>query len=317
MSENVEVAIVADQETERIDFKEYLDTTSKGDWCEVIKDIVAMANSGGGVLIIGVKDDGQASGKDVAAIIDYDPAKVTDKIFSYTGRHFSEFRIHSAQKDGYTIAAIEVGRVPVPLVFTAPGNYQGHDGKAKCAFTIGTVYFRHGAKSEPCTSDDLHQFLQREIEIVRVSWLDGIRKVVEAPEGASIVVVPASETMAVPNRLQAVRLVDDLDAPPHRLLDPNETHPYRQIDVVRLLNECLKVKRPINTHDILSVRWAHNISDIPRFYYKPQHSSPQYSPEFIDWLAERYSEDESFFDNAKARYHEITRERNKSWRKGR
>jgi len=41
-----------------LDFKAYFDPQSKGDWCELIKDILAMTNSGGGLIIVGVNDDG-------------------------------------------------------------------------------------------------------------------------------------------------------------------------------------------------------------------------------------------------------------------
>ena len=34
------------------------DPAATQDWCEVVKDIVAMANSGGGYVVFGVNDDG-------------------------------------------------------------------------------------------------------------------------------------------------------------------------------------------------------------------------------------------------------------------
>ena len=46
--------------------------------------------------------------------------------------------------------------------------------KQKTAFSAGTVYFRHGAKSEPGTSEDLRASLERELDRIRSSWLDGI-----------------------------------------------------------------------------------------------------------------------------------------------
>ncbi|MBS1812067.1 MAG: putative DNA binding domain-containing protein [Acidobacteria bacterium] len=316
MSNIIESALLSSQETAQIDFKEHFDTSSKGDWCEVIKDIVAMANSGGGVLLFNVNDEGKVSGQDVSTILSYDPAKITDKIFSYTGRHFSEFNMLAVEKEGQMVAALEIGRTSVPLVFIAPGNYQGRDGKARSAFNTGTVYFRHGAKSEPGTSDDLQQFLHRELEIIKVSWLDGIRKVVEAPVGARIMIVPDTETNPASNSPKVIRLVDDPSVPANRLLNPDDTHPFRQIDIVRELNERLQITPKINNYDVLSVRSVYNISGIPRFYYKSQYSSAQYSQEFIDWIVEKISADNSFLEKAKANYHEITRERNSSWRKG-
>lgn len=163
MSSLLVKALAADHESDEVDFKESFHIDSKGEWCEILKDCVAMANSGGGILLIGINDDGQPSEFDVTSILNCDPANFTDKMFSYTGRHFSDFRVTAEERQGATIAAIEIGPASIPLIFTAPGNYQTADGKQKMAFQVGVVYFRHGAKSEPGTSDDLQQFLDREL----------------------------------------------------------------------------------------------------------------------------------------------------------
>ena len=41
----------------------------------------------------------------------------------------------------------------VPLVFTRVGTSEIAHGRQKTVFSVGTVYFRHGAKSEPGTSE--------------------------------------------------------------------------------------------------------------------------------------------------------------------
>ena len=46
-----------DGESGSVDFKASFDPKSTQDWCELIKDIIAMTNSGGGTIIIGVADD--------------------------------------------------------------------------------------------------------------------------------------------------------------------------------------------------------------------------------------------------------------------
>lgn len=213
MNELLTSALAADHESEKIEFKESLDAKSKAAWLEILKDIVAFANSGGGVLLIGIRDDGHASGIDVTDVLNFDPADITNKMFACTGHHFSDFKIIKVEREGYPIAAIEIGRVSVPLIFTTSGNYQGTDGKPKSAFTVGVVYFRHGAKSEPATSDDLQQFIKREIDIVKDAWLSGIRKVVEAPEGSQIMVLPADAVVSESGDSQGVRIVDDPNAP--------------------------------------------------------------------------------------------------------
>lgn len=210
---DLELAVASKSESEKVEFKEPFDTSLKSAWLEILKDIVAVANSGGGVLLVGVCDDGTPANGDLSGLLNYDPADLTNRMFSYTGQHFSNFRIVKAERDGHEVAAIEIGSVPVPIVFTSPGNYVGADGKQKNAFMVGAVYFRHGAKSEPGTSDDLRQFIEREVDALREAWLGGIRKVVEAPQGSEIFVIPKSDAGSGAANIGSVRVVSDPAAP--------------------------------------------------------------------------------------------------------
>jgi hypothetical protein len=289
-------------ESDKVDFKEMFDVSSKADWCELIKDIVAMANSGGGILLIGINDMGQPSGCDVTKFLDSDPADITNKLFSFTGKHFGNFTIISAQKENQTIAALVVGRTSMPLVFIKTGDYLDRNGKQKQAFTNGMVYFRHGAKSEPCTSDDLQQFVTREVEILRDAWLSNIRKVIEAPEGAQIVVLRADQASVVENDIQNIRLVDDPNVPVYQMLDPNKTHPYRGKEVVQLLAKSLGNKIKINSFDIQAIKYVHDIENTRRFYYLPNHGTSAYSQAFVDWLIEQFEKDNRFFEAAREKY---------------
>jgi predicted HTH transcriptional regulator len=72
----------ASAESAAIDFKGRFDLNAKGDWCELIKDIVAMTNSGGGSILFGLDDDGQPTGLDSTEILRCDPADITNKLFS-------------------------------------------------------------------------------------------------------------------------------------------------------------------------------------------------------------------------------------------
>jgi predicted HTH transcriptional regulator len=64
----LERAITAQKESKHVDFKAEFDPNSRHDWCEIIKDIVAMANSGGGAILIGLKDDGKPSNFDTRTL---------------------------------------------------------------------------------------------------------------------------------------------------------------------------------------------------------------------------------------------------------
>lgn len=93
----LETALQTDQESQVLDFKSSIDFGSKGEWLELTKDLIAMANSGGGVILIGLLDDGSPSGFDVAPIFAVDPADITNRIFAYTGQHFGKFCISAVR----------------------------------------------------------------------------------------------------------------------------------------------------------------------------------------------------------------------------
>src|SRR5437764_9516928 len=88
----------AKNESKSVDFKSAFDPDRSADWCELLKDVVAMANSGGGTILIGVTDDGQCtSGSGALKILQTDPAKVTDKIAKYTAVQFDFFTIDAVK----------------------------------------------------------------------------------------------------------------------------------------------------------------------------------------------------------------------------
>lgn len=252
----------------------------------------------------------------MSRFLSYDPADITNKLFSFTGKHFGNFTIVSTQKENQTVAALIIEGTSIPLVFVKTGDYIDKNGKQKQAFGNGMVYFRHGAKSEPCTSDDLQQFINREIEILRDAWLTNIRKVVEAPEGAQIIVIPGNQTTLIEKDIQNIRLVDDPDAPVHQMLDTNKTHPYRTKDVVELVNNRLGSQVNLNTHAIIAIKYVHNLDNIRRFYYRPHHGIASYSQAFVDWLIEQFEKDNDFFQIAKEKYRKVVLEQNLKRKQG-
>src|ERR1700680_3641018 len=117
-------------ESASADFKSSFDPQSKQDWCELIKDIIAMSNSGGGVIIVGVDDDGNPlANADVAPLLAVDPADVTNRIHSYTDQHFAAFEITQSIRQGKRVAVIDVGPSDIPIVFTAHGGYATPGGQ--------------------------------------------------------------------------------------------------------------------------------------------------------------------------------------------
>lgn len=295
---DLESAVEHRVESTAVDYKASFDPASAAEWIEIVKDVVAFANSGGGVIIFGLADDGSLSGFDCRVLEAVDPAVLTDKINKYSGQQFHRFSFQWAIKEGKSLFAIAIDATLVPIVFSKPGTYDIGGGKQKTAFSAGTVYFRHGAKSEPGNSDDLRVFIEDRIEQMRKAWFEGIVKVVEAPPGSQVAITPPQNELT---ESASVRLVNDPAAPAMRHVSIDETHPFRQKEIIAEVNKSLGGAKIVNSYHIQCVRQAHNVESNPTFAYTMNYSSPRYSRAFVDWIVQQYEGNPDFFDEAKRR----------------
>lgn len=133
-AELIEKAERAKRESKYLDFKSEWDVTSPAAWCEVVKDVVAFANSGGGVIVFGVQNNGAASGSDLARLRDLDVAEITNKIASYTNFQFADIELLEIERGAARVIAMVISDADVPLVFIKPGTYNIGEGKQKTAF---------------------------------------------------------------------------------------------------------------------------------------------------------------------------------------
>jgi hypothetical protein len=217
MSDFIKKALNAKRESKGVEFKASLNVVSPSEWVEIIKDIVAIANSGGGVILIGVDNHGQPNGFDIKPLLAFDSADITNKIHKYTGVQFAEFEILEVEKSGNKVAALNIQGVSIPIVFTKPGTYDIGGGKQKTAFSIGTIYFRHGAKSDPGNTEDIRKAIERQLESIRKEWTRGVRKVVKAPTGSKVLVIPTKSKASAADKPTSLRVVNDPSAPAIRL----------------------------------------------------------------------------------------------------
>ena len=299
--------MTAESESARVDFKERFDANSSKDWCEIVKDIVAMANSGGGCLVFGSRDDGTPSDWDPQLVLALDPAKVTDKVSKYTARNLAGFEIVARRRQGSPVAVLVVDEVRVPLTFSKPGTYSLDGRRQTTAFAQGTVYFRHGAKSEPATTDDLADLLDRRLMEERDHLLRNLRAVLQAPPGSGLVLMSNSRNIETDILTSKVRLTDDPEAPEFRHVNPDAAYPFRQKEVIEEVNRRLLGRCRINSHDVLCVRRAHGIdARKPEFAEHRQFSSPQYTERFVQWLVEQYERNSEFFAEARATYRTLS-----------
>ena len=81
--------------------------------------------------------------------------------------------------------------------------------------------------------------------------------------------------------------------------DPNKTHPYRQTEMVGLVNHKLGGTPLFNRHDFQCIKSVHNITSRAEFCYLPKFSSPQYSEKFVDWIVKQTVKNPDFFVRAR------------------
>jgi len=78
--------------------------------------------------------------------------------------------------------------------------------------------------------------------------------------------------------------------------DPDKTHPYRQGNVIELVNQNLGGEKVINSFDIQCIKRVYNVSSQAQFYYMSKlFLSPQYSSQFVDWIVKRATRNPNFF----------------------
>jgi hypothetical protein len=303
LRELIELAGTAAAESDLLDFKqEFAPEKKAAFWAETIKDIVAFANTRGGIIVFGLMDDGSPSGYDCKSLLNFDNASLLDQIRKYTGVDSLDVRIVSVARGVNETPAIAILPTPVPIVFTKVGTYEFSPGKQKTAFSEGTIYFRHGSKSEPCTREDIAGCIRRQLDVIREEWLGNIRKVVEAPEGATVVVAHSSTTYG------GVRITSDPNAPAYRLVKLSDGYPFRQSELIKEINKALHAVCTVNTHDIQSIKAHEQIGaeSHPNFLSKPHlTASYQYSHEFLDFVVGKISADSNYLRDCRATWRDL------------
>lgn len=295
--------ITAKRESKSVEFKQCFSPTDARESLEVLKDIVAIANSGGGALAIGIDNAGNVSGTDVKPVLQHDHAKYCDVIRKYTLQDYSDFEVVEAEKEGEPIAVFVINPPDFPIVFVKPGTYAVDHNKQQTAFGHGTVFFRHGAKSEPGTTDDLRRFMHQRMKEMEQQLLQGMRKVVEAPRGSQLDVIGVTKRAASAGL--GVRLTKDKDAPGVVAVDRDILCPYRQKEVLVALKKRIPAV-DVNSHDIQSVNRVYNIHSKEGFCWQPAFGSRQYSEIYVEWLVEQITKEKDFLAIARQKYYEIT-----------
>ena len=295
------VAETSLSESEMVDFKSSFEPEKAGFWCEIVKDIISFANTSGGVIVFGLDSNGNPTEGNCEQAGTTDVANVSDQLTKYISTSINSLLKFTVERSGQKYWCISCDSERVLLPFTKPGTYEPIKGQQKNAFSVGTIYVRHGSKSEPCTRDDLQRWIDRELKLVREDWLSNIRKVVEAPFGHTVVVSSAAGEMVGQGATISARITNDPNAIPVRLQNPKQDWPHRGADILSTFNlKCLGYK--MNSHDLVALKFGHQIDEVkrPDFMLKTHaFASPQYSSTFLEWIFAEYNKDNALFTKAR------------------
>jgi hypothetical protein len=236
------------------------DATSDHAWSDLLRDIVAVANSGGGRIAITAAIDG---------------AEIRRR---WADAEFVCISIEAQSTPQGTVSWLTVGAAPFPLQ---------HEG---------TFYFRHGDRTEPATSADMREAFERRLRRVRRRVLRDVGRAFDAAAKSHAKRARRGRELL---NLQPVRIVDDPNVPALHPQDVDRLYPWRQKDLVRELNTRLG-RRLLNSYDIQAVRRHHRLDERPDFVFNLPGAGRRYSPAAAEWILDQFGRDAEFFRKARA-----------------
>lgn len=300
-------AIRLSKETSDIEFKETVNPKDLRDHLKLVKSMVAMANSGGGIILLGVDDNGNpVAGFDADALLNQlEPAKIADQVEKYAKAQIG-FEITRFTKGGKEVVAIVVEPSEMPIVFAKTGEC-GVGPDRETIFQQGTIYFRRGARSVPGDSEMLRQWIERRLKEERErlkkereKLLENIRAVIQAPEGSEVRIIhQQSRAFTYAPDGEPVRVTREV------VVDPNLFYPYRQKEVIAQIAEKLGIK--FTWQDLIAIRKVYGIEQRPEYFHRPLKGSPQYAQDFIEWVLDEYRRDAGFIEKARKQWRDMIR----------
>lgn len=189
-------------ETENVERKRTIDLDERGDRLALVREIVAMANTSGGQVILGVDDDGTVVGLDESRASKFDPARLSDLLDPFTSPDHIELTVSTDRTDhGVIVRVVVPEHSEPPLVLARNGNYQQPGGKQKSVFNAGDVLVRRGTKVERAVRADYQSWLRHAAEEARSLLMERVALIANLPDDATFQVVTDEDSMDEPTAL--------------------------------------------------------------------------------------------------------------------
>ncbi len=170
---------------------------SNASWLDLLKHLLAMANSGGGTVVFGVDRDGTRRGLPTSLLVAFDPANITNKL-----RKYCPANITTAYREllagELRLGFLLVDQCESINVFESDGNFQPPDGKPGRCFVRGVVYVRVPGSTREATQRDLDDMVRRIAERRVSTFLARIERIAKVPvESELIATVGQDQTRGV------------------------------------------------------------------------------------------------------------------------
>lgn len=173
-----------DEEDQYLDYKLTVETSSEKEWLGLTKDISAFANTFGGYLVFGVKDEDKSLDGLDQQTVNY--LKDADKVMAKINRHLEpeilNLRTKSFRFEQQRIVVLYIPRsTNVTHIIKKDGAHTLQSGDKKVVLRKGTFYVRRVGGNHLGDSRDLDDLVERRIDSFREALLGKVATVVNAP----------------------------------------------------------------------------------------------------------------------------------------
>lgn len=203
-------------ETGEVECKVAFDGSNR-DKAHLAKEVVALANTGGGLIIYGVDRHGHAVGLPADSVTLLDPARVGDYVGRYIGNQRVVLSVSTHAEGETVLVQIAVsGHDRPPVVMERPGTF-GDGSRQETLFEAGAVFVRRDTKACPAQRADFERWLIDAEERGERNAYGLMRQVADRPRG-TVIEFALPDTPS--NRLDGA--AERYMADPSKLLDADD-----------------------------------------------------------------------------------------------
>lgn len=171
------------------------------DRLNLVRQVAAMINSGGGRIVLGAARHGEATGlhPEKAALIER--AVVAELVDRYLRPDRVELTVERSTTagGGVVVELGIVGAAEPPVVLASAGTYLDRSDQEQTVFGAYTVYVRHNGRTQLARRPDFVRWRSEAVDEVRRQVYERLALVVEAPQGATVRILTNDEVHDPPS----------------------------------------------------------------------------------------------------------------------